>query len=384
MTEPFHVQDGLLGGVKPLKENKVFNDQGFKLGTFASNVSGGIIQSHYPVEFRITWDQQVRIAQIADQIGLEAVVPVGRWLGFRGETNYNGICYETFTWAAGIAQATENVSVFTTMHLPSFHPVAAAKMATTIDHIANGRFGINLTMGWFPPEMELFQGKQMAHDERYAYGQDWLDFAKELWNPDRPANDDFDWNGPYFTAKGAHSLPHPIQNPRPALINAGASKAGQEFSARNVDINLISLPTEEMPSYISNIKALANDKYERDIDVWTYCLVICRETEEEARAVQRKIIEMGDRKGADNLMKALGMNSESFKTQIESMQDRFLAGGGAPNLVGTPAQIAEQFAELKETGLSGAIFGVPDYIPDLEFFGAEVLPEMQKLGIRHP
>jgi FMNH2-dependent dimethyl sulfone monooxygenase len=383
MTQPVHEREGLLGGTKDVKENPVFNDQGFKLGTFASNVSGGIVQSRIPTGFRVTWDQQIQIAQTADRIGLEAVVPVGRWLGFRGDTNFNGICYETFTWAAGIAQATENVGVFTTLHLPSFHPVAAAKMAATVDHISAGRYGLNLTMGWFPPEMELFQAKQLAHDERYAFGQDWLDFANALWDPSRPAGEDFDWDGPYFTARGAHSLPHPIQNPRPALVNAGASKAGQDFSARNVDINLISLPTEEMKAYVDSIKRKANDDYNRDIDVWTYCLVICRETEAEARAVREKIIEGGDEKGAENLMAALGMQSQSFGTQLKSMKERFYAGGGGPTLMGTPEQIAEQFAELKEAGVSGAIFGMLDYGPELEVFGAEVLPAMVKAGIRH-
>jgi len=41
-----------------------------------------------------------------------------------------------------------------------------------------------------------------------------------------------------------------------------------------VDVNLIASPIEETPSYVKTIKGLANDKYERDIDVWTYCLVV--------------------------------------------------------------------------------------------------------------
>jgi alkanesulfonate monooxygenase SsuD/methylene tetrahydromethanopterin reductase-like flavin-dependent oxidoreductase (luciferase family) len=37
-------------------------------------------------------------------------------------------------------------------------------MATAIDHISNGRFGMNLVMGWFTPEMELF-GRR--HERRH-------------------------------------------------------------------------------------------------------------------------------------------------------------------------------------------------------------------------
>jgi alkanesulfonate monooxygenase SsuD/methylene tetrahydromethanopterin reductase-like flavin-dependent oxidoreductase (luciferase family) len=374
-----HEADGLLGHYKSVKDNPVFNDQKLKLGIFSANCSGGVIMSHEPTGFRVTWDQQLEIARTADRLGMEAMVPVGRWTGFGGETNFNGVCFETYTWAAGLAQATENIGIFTTTHVPTVHPIVAAKMATTIDHISNGRFGMNLVMGWFTPEMELFGRKQLEHDERYAYGQDWLDFAERLWT--EPGS--FDFDGTYFQSKNAHAYPKPVQNPRPALLNAGASPAGQEFSARNVDVNLIALPTEEVPAYVQGIKTLANDKYERDIDVWTYCLVVCRETEKEARAAHQAIIDKGDWPGAQIIMDVLGLQSQSFGTQIKQFQERFIAGWGGPNLVGTPEQIVEQFGEFSEAGLSGAIFGFLDYAKELEEFGAEVMPLMRKHGLRH-
>ena len=306
-------------------------------------------------------------------------MPVGRWTGFGGETNFNGVCFETYTWAAGLAQATEDIGIFTTTHVPTVHPIVAAKMATTIDHISNGRFGMNLVMGWFTPEMELFGRKQLEHDERYAYGQDWLDFAQRLWN--EPGG--FDFDGTYFQSKGAHAYPKPVQDPRPALLNAGASPAGQDFSARNVDVNLIALPTEEVPAYVKGIKQLANGEYERDIDVWTYCLVVCRETEKEARAAHQAIIDKGDWPGAQIIMDVLGLQSQSFGTQIKQFQERFIAGWGGPNLVGTPEQVVEQFAEFSEAGMSGAIFGFLDYAKELKEFGQEVMPLMRKHGLRH-
>lgn len=379
MTLAAHEADGLLGADKPLTDNPVFNDQELKLGVFSSNCSGGMIMSDAPTGFRVTWEQQLQIARTADRLGLEAMVPVGRWTGFRGNTNFNGVCFETYTWAAGIAQATENIGVFTTTHVPTVHPIVAAKMATTIDHISGGRFGMNLVMGWFTPEMELFGAKQREHDERYAFGQEWIEFVEELWTRDG----DFDHDGTYFQSKNAHAYPKPIQAPRPALLNAGASPAGIEFSARNVDINLIALPTEEMPDYVAKIKGLAHDKYERDIDVWTYCLVICRETEEEAKEAHRQIVEAGDWPGAQNIMDVLGLQSASFGTQIQKFQERFIAGWGGPNLIGTPEQVVEQFNDLKEAGMGGAIFGFLDYAKELEEFGSEVLPLMQKYGLRH-
>ena len=168
-----------------------------------------------------------------------------------------------------------------------------------------------------------------------------------------------------------------------ALLNAGASPAGQEFSARNVDINLIALPIEETPGYVKGIKTLAADKYQRDIDVWTYCLVVCRETEKEARAAHQAIIDAGDWPGAQIIMDVLGIESASFGTQIKQFQERFIAGWGGPNLVGTPEQVTEQFAEFSQAALGGAIFGFLDYAKELREFGDEVMPLLRKNGLRH-
>jgi FMNH2-dependent dimethyl sulfone monooxygenase len=179
MTLAAHEQDGLLGATQDLHRHPVFNDQKLKLGVFSSNCSGGVIMSDAPTGFRVTWDQQLEIARTADRLGMEAMVPVGRWTGFRGNTNFNGVCFETYTWAAGLAQATEDIGIFTTTHVPTVHPIVGAKMATTIDHISNGRFGMNLVMGWFTPEMELFGREQLPHDERYAYGQEWVELRPE-------------------------------------------------------------------------------------------------------------------------------------------------------------------------------------------------------------
>jgi len=379
MTLAVHRAEDLLGKTKSLYDTPLFNDQKLKLGIFSANCSGGVIMSDAETGFRVTWDQQLEIARTADAIGMEAMVPVGRWTGFRGNTNFNGVCFETYTWAAGLAQATENIAIFTTSHVPTVHPIVAAKMATTIDHIAGGRFGLNLVMGWFTPEMELFGRKQLEHDERYAYGQEWLDFVERLW--DEPG--DFEFEGTYFQSHNAHAYPKPVLDPRPALLNAGSSAAGIEFSARNVDVNLIALPTEEMPEYIKRIKDLAKDKYDRDIQVWTYCLVICRETEEEARAAHQEIIDRGDWPGAEIIMDVLGLESESFGTQIKQFQERFIAGWGGPNLIGTPAQVAEQFHEFSDAGIDGAIFGFLDYAKEIKEFGDEVMPELRKLGLRH-
>jgi dimethylsulfone monooxygenase len=380
MTLPMHHQDTFGLGKVDIATSPMLNDQKFKIGLFAFNCSGGMFMTHAPTSFRVTWEQQRKIAQLADRAGIEAIVPVARWRGFGGETNFNGICYETFTWAAGLAEATENIHVFTTCHVPTVHPIAAAKMATTIDHISGGRYGINMVMGWFTPEMEMFGNKQLEHDDRYAMGGEWIEFVQELWAKDG----EFDFKGTYFQSNRVEAYPKPLSTPRPVLINAGTSKAGLDFNAKYIDVNLTALDThEDMKKHSELIKARAWNEYGRKMQVMTLAVVICRDTEEEAWAVHREIIEKGDWPGARNIMSILGIESQSSNAQIEKNQERFIAGWGGINLVGTPEQVAEQIQELSEAGMDGALIGFLDYAEEFPYFNDNVIPLLRKAGLRH-
>src|ERR1700733_7880086 len=97
------------------------------------------------------------------------MVPVARWRGFGGESNFNGTNFETYTWAAGLGQETQNICVLTTSHVPTIHPIGAPKQTTTGDHITNGRFALNIVCGWCTPELEMFGVPQMEHDMRYDH-----------------------------------------------------------------------------------------------------------------------------------------------------------------------------------------------------------------------
>src|SRR6516225_12320963 len=94
--------------------NPLFNNRKLKLGTFCTNLNGGCAISTIPETLKITWPNTVRLAQIADAMEFEALVPVGRWKGFGGVTDFNGQGFETFSWAAGVAGATNYSGIFAT------------------------------------------------------------------------------------------------------------------------------------------------------------------------------------------------------------------------------------------------------------------------------
>lgn len=361
------------------KTNPMLNDQKMKLGVFGANCSYGLIVSHVESTFRVTWEHHKEIAQRADALGFEALVPIARWRGFGGTTNFNGTCFETFTWAAGLAAVTEQIAVFSTSHLPTLHPIVAAKAATTVDHISGGRFGINLVMGWFRQEMEMFGAPQREHDERYAFGQEWLDYVLKLWS--EPGS--FTFDGQFFHGESVESYPKPVQAPRPVLVNAGNSKSGIEFSARNVDVNLASLDTvENMKAYSETIKEKARKEYEREIATMTYGMVVCRDTEKEAKDAFQRLVDQGDLGAVENIVKAAAGENQSYEI-TKAYQERVIAGWGGYPLVGTPEQVVEEMGRLSEAGMDGFLIGFIDYNDELKYFGEKVMPLMREAGLRH-
>lgn len=359
--------------------NPLLNDQPMKLGLFGTNCSGGLLVSHAETGFEITWEHTKAIAQSADRIGFEAIIPVARWKGFGGSSNFNGNCFETYTWAAGLAEATEQIAIGATSHLPTVHPIVAAKMATTVDRISGGRFALNMVMGWVPPEMEMFGAEQRQHDARYVFGQEWLDYVQRLWSEEGT----FEVSGEFFNSRLNEAYPKPHQDPNPVLLNAGNSASGIEFSARNVDVNFASLDTlENIKAYTEKVRAKARDEYQRKIDVMTYGLVVCRDTEKEAKAAFQHVLDEGDYDGAGNVIKiAMSGASQSFE-HAQELSERFVAGWGGYPLVGTPEQVVEGMKELNDNGMGGMIMGLIDPLEELPMFNEQILPLMKEAGLR--
>src|SRR5215469_18971024 len=160
--------------------NALYGDNRLKLGVFGANVSNGCAATTAPGHLVMNWPNTRDIVRMADCAGFEAVVPVARWKGFGGATNFNGTCYETLAWAAGMGALTKHASIFCTTHVPTIHPIVAAKQCTTVDHLTGGRFALNVVCGWYSQELRMFGLPPMDHDTRYAYAEEWLEIVPQI------------------------------------------------------------------------------------------------------------------------------------------------------------------------------------------------------------
>lgn len=373
-------------GVDRRKSNALFNDNKLKLGIFGMNCNNGCAMTTAPEGHYLTWDITKKIAGAADRAGFEVLVPVARWQGLGGANNFNGRNFETYTWAAGLAAITDHITLTTTSHVQTTHPIFAAKQAATIDHISGGRYCLNIVCGWFQPELEMFGAPFMQHDARYDYADEWFEIVRRLWTQDDP----FKFDGKYFQIPDAFAMPKPLQRPLPPVINAGGSERGRNFVAEHCDIGYVILTDHndkaKCRAQVAQYRDLARDKYGREVQVWTHAYVIQRDSEAEARKYFERITgEFGNEIAAENAAKYLGLSSEIMPQEAWQTFKSHLKGGyGGYGIVGSDAQVYEKLAELSEIGLDGVAVHWVDYEWGLDRFTQTMLPMLERGGLRKP
>ena len=352
-----------------------------KLAAFGVNVSGGCAMTKAAGTIQAEWDESKRIARAAEKVGMEGVVPVARWRGFGGETNFNHRSFETYTWAAGLAAATEKIAIFATSHVPTIHPVLAAKQGATIDHISGGRFVLNIVAGWNATGIAMFGAPQKLHDERYAVADEWITIIKRLWTE----AGSFHYAGKHFNVPNAYAEPKPIQSPHPLIMSAGVSPAGRRFAAQHADLNFLVVPSlEATRTTIHEIKTVARKEFSREIQIFGMGYVVCRNTEQEAKAYERYYVhEQGDWQCVRSMLATFLPNSESLPPESsKAIAANMIAGYGALPLVGTPERIVEGMLAMSDVGMDGITLCWVDFDEGLVQFEEQLLPLMIQAGLR--
>lgn len=365
-------------------DNALFNDNRFKLGLFSPNCSGGMAVTRVPERWDASWENNLALARLADAAGLEFLLPIARWTGYGGETDFQGASLETVTWATGLLAQTRRITALATAHSAFFHPLVAAKQFATADQVAGGRFGLNIVCGWNQPEYEMF-GLELpeAHDVRYRYGQQWWDVIRTAWL----SEGDFDWDDEFFSIRHGRCTPKPFGGTLPPIMNAGSSDQGRDFAARNCDfLFTVMVDLASGRETVSEWRRRAREAYGRELGVFTTTYVVCRPTTAEAAAYHHYYaVEQADHDAVERLMALMGMHAQSFpKDMIEALRTNFAAGHGVYPLIGDPDTVADEIARIAEAGFGGASIAFVNYLDELPYFVQEVLPRLEARGLRRP
>lgn len=118
---------------------------------------------------------------------------------------------EPLTTLALVAGATERIRLgVSVMVLPHRHPVLAAKVLATLDHLAPGRVILGAGVGWMREEIELFG---VPYERRGAWSDEALRVMRACWRDERVS-----FAGQFFRFEAVGVAPKPARGTIPIWI----------------------------------------------------------------------------------------------------------------------------------------------------------------------
>ena len=335
--------------------------------------------------------------------------------------------------AIKVASNTTKIGVVATLSTSFYPPYLLARACSTADSIAGGRFGWNIVSSAEDRAAQNFGLDRLyEHDERYNMADEYFELVNQLWDswePDAVVMDrethtyadyrkvhTIDFAGKYFKSRGPlNTIPSPQH--KPTILQAGASPRGRAFAAKAADaIVAVGTGVQGMKEYRDDIRRRAAEMGRDPDDIK---LMFCvsptgAATEEEAKAeverianndlyIRKRLVEISSNTEIDFSVFPLdeplpeGLTTNGERGSLEW----FMRGDGSGEqtlrqlalhmakqgieMVGTPAQVAEQMAEaMEEIGGDGFLIFKPGwdlnrkYITDI---CDGLVPELQRRGL---
>jgi len=330
---------------------------------------------------------------------------------------------------SALAVHTEHLGLAFTSSTLQAHPFEFARRVSTLDHLTRGRIGWNIVTSHLENASRNFgQDRLLDHDERYRQADEYLEVLYKLWEgswddgallkdrergvyADHTKIHKIDHRGEFYSVEGPH-LVSPSPQRTPLLFQAGASKAGADFAARNAEAQFILAPDRERAAEIvrgTRALAVSHGRAAEDISFFQGITFVIGSTEEEARRREEEIdsylspdgffvhsnLGTDQRTGLpiapDTPLKDI--ETQGGQGQVEWLRqlspDREptvadlarLAAKLRGRIVGTPEQIADELEAWRATGVSG--INVMNWmIPSsyVEFID-HVMPELRRRGL---
>jgi FMNH2-dependent dimethyl sulfone monooxygenase len=371
-----------------------FGHNAYKLGLFGANCGGGMTLSAAPERWRADWDEVVQVYQLADAAGVEFILPIAKWHGLGGKADMWGRSFETFTHGAAAGAVTRSIGIFVTAHVSIVTPAFAAKAIATIDHVTRGRAGLNIVCGWNRDEFDQ-HGVAVDGERRYDRGLEWYKVYARIMQGGAP----FDWDGEFYQLRGVATDPLPLQQPRPPVMSAAASGTGRRFAAEAADILFTAIP--ELDKAAEVVASVQRDAaaFDQRPEVYMQTQMVCRPTRKEAEDYYYYFAE--EQADDDALayfrrqrMATLSKGATASELPYtRKLMNRFTDATGKrysglfPGmypLVGSPDDLVDEMLRIRQAGIAGSTLVFLNYLQEMPYFVQEVLPRMERAGLRQP
>jgi len=348
------------------------------IGVFIPIGSNGWLISTTSPQYKPSFALNRDVVLKAEKYGFEFALSMVKLRGFGGQSEFWDHCLESFTLMAAIASVTTRIKLFASTAVLTLPPAIAARMASTIDSVAPGRFGINIVSGWQEAEysqMGLWPGR--AHFERrYEYCAEYVQIMRDLWTTGR-----CDLHGEFFQMTDCRLSPRP--SGPVAIVAAGQSGVGMEFAAKYADFNFcmgegVNTPTKFAPSVARLV--VAAEKTGRDVGAYALFMIIADETDEAAQD-KWELYKAG--KDLDALSWMGAQAAQDDKADRSSTAKSMTNPASAVNfnmgtLVGSYATVAGLLDELATVpGVKGIMLTFDDFLAGMDAFGERIQPLMR-------
>lgn len=188
---------------------------------------------------------------------------------------------EPLTTLALVAGGTERVRLGTTvLVLPHRHPVLAAKMLATLDHLAPGRVILGAGVGWMREEIEIFG---VPYDRRGAWSDEAIRVMRACWAGERVEHRGEFWRFPPVAA-----LPRPAKGTVPIWIGGHTPRALRRVAELGDGWHAAFPSAEKMKSAVADLETACR-KAGRDPKSLTLSARLGLPAKQEAGALVREI-----------------------------------------------------------------------------------------------
>jgi alkanesulfonate monooxygenase len=318
-----------------------------------------------------SWDRNRRLVLEAEALGYDCVL-VAQHTANPHKEELDQL--EAWTSSAALAALSNRIEIITAIKPMLYHPVVLAKMALQIEHISKGRFAINLVNAWNRKEIVNAGIPFLEHDERYAYGGEWLSVVQALMRGER-----LSFKGKYFDIEDYMLRPAGTFRSQPRIYVGGESEPARALSAAQADVWFIN------GQPLANVEALIADLRRRPrvgepLRFGLSAFVIARETDAEATRVYQRLLALA---AQDAEVKAYVKANTDEKVVMRKAMAKFESvgtnGGTAAGLVGSYDTVAERIAQFHAAGVETLLTQFQPFEAEMRRFAQHVMPRLQAI-----
>ena len=340
--------------------------------------------------------------------------------------------FEPITLLSALAAVTEHVGLVATASTSFNEPYHIARKFASLDHISGGRAGWNLVTSSNEHEAKNFnRDKHFEHAERYERAIEFAEVVGGLWDSweddaflrdkdqgcffDPERRHVLDHKGRFFQVRGPLNVARSPQG-HPVVVQAGSSEAGRDLAARTAEVIFTAQQTlEDAIDFYSDVKGrLAQyGRHPDDLKIMPGVFPIVGRSESEAREKFEQLQALIDPKVGLALVSGLTggfdlsgypldgpipelpetnasksrqlLTLELARRENLTIRQLYLRVAGARGhwqLVGTPAQIADQLEDRFVKGGADGYNVMPPVLPaGLDDFVELVIPELRRRGL---